>query len=300
MASQWVAIRPKEPEHAGASVSIQAPHPRTGDPSRYVLQQDGVLLEVQKVEAEHKQSWLIGNSVQKNGVLYMMTPMDPLFVLLPVLAETRKKSAESDGRFVQYDSIFSDADDDQRYQSLHRLADIPGLPAQLGHLCDQQEYMKGEFVYRLNEDKTLKWLRLKVEAVADNVEKMPILLQFINEQLFDIDAPQTDTSIRSDAYTWAGIQVVSEYITDAWQEKLNQSYSLTNLKSQVEEHKKKQEIQFQNYVTHDPTEFAKAKREASDLSDQGSKKPKLSAGQKTLAKANIKGMKSLASFFAKK
>jgi hypothetical protein len=47
--------------------------------------------------------------------------------------------------------------------------------------------------------------------------------------------------------------------------------SLTNLESQVEEQKKKQEIQFQNYVTHDPTEFAKAKREASDLSDQGSK-----------------------------
>lgn len=47
--------------------------------------------------------------------------------------------------------------------------------------------------------------------------------------------------------------------------------SLTNLENQVEEHKKKQEKQFQNYVTHDPTEFAKAKREASDLSDQGSK-----------------------------
>ncbi|CAO3670979.1 unnamed protein product [Umbelopsis ramanniana] len=281
-----------------------------GEPNRYVLQQNGMLLEVQKVEAEHKQSWLIGNSVQKNGVLYMMTPIDPLFILLPVLAEIRKKSAESDGRFVQYDNIFSDADDDQRYQSLHRLADIPGLSAQLGHLCDQQEYMQGEFVYRLNEDKALEWLRLKVEAVANNIDKMPVLLQYINEQLFDIDAPQTDASIRSDAYTWAGIQVVSEYITEVWQEKLSKSYSfinvnnlhasLTNLENKVEEHKKKQEKQLQNYVTHDPTEFAKAKREASDLSDQGSKKPKLSAGQKTLAKANIRGMKSLTSFFAKK
>lgn len=47
--------------------------------------------------------------------------------------------------------------------------------------------------------------------------------------------------------------------------------SLTRLENQVEEHKKKQEKQFQNYITHDPMEFAKAKREASDLSDQGSK-----------------------------
>jgi hypothetical protein len=36
-----------------------------------------------------------------------------------------------------------------------------------------------------------------VEAVANNIEKMPVLLQYINEQLFDIDAPQTDASIRS-------------------------------------------------------------------------------------------------------
>jgi hypothetical protein len=43
------------------------------------------------------------------------------------------------------------------------------------------------------------------------------------------------------------------------------------LEKQVEEHKKKQAMQYENYVTHDPTEFAKAKREASDLSDQGSK-----------------------------
>ncbi|KAH8547705.1 ribonuclease H2, subunit B [Umbelopsis sp. PMI_123] len=300
MSTQWIGIRPKEPEHAGASVSIQVPHPRTGEPSRYVLQQNGVMLEVQKVEAEHKQSWLIGNSVQKNGILYMMTPIDPLFLLLPVLASLRKKSAESHGRYVQYDSIFSDADDDQRYQSLHHLAVIPRLSEQLGHLCDQQEYIKGEYAYRLNEDKALKWLQLKVQVVADNIEKMPVLLQFINEQLFGIDAPQMDTNIRNDAYTWAGIQVVSEYVTEAWQETLSKSYRLTNLEKQVEEHKKKQAMQYENYVTHDPTEFAKAKREASDLSDQGSKKPKLSAGQKTLAKANIKGMKSLTAFFAKK
>lgn len=39
----------------------------------------------------------------------------------------------------------------------------------------------------------------------------------------------------------------------------------------MEEHKKKQEIEFQNYCTTNPTDFAKAKREASDISDQSSK-----------------------------
>lgn len=38
---------------------------QTGEPSRYVLQENEVLLEVQKVEPEHKSSWFIGNSVQR-------------------------------------------------------------------------------------------------------------------------------------------------------------------------------------------------------------------------------------------
>jgi hypothetical protein len=59
------------------------------------------------------------------------------------------------------------------------------------------EYVQGEYAYRLNEGKALHWLRLKVQAIADNIERMPVLLQFITEQLFDINAPQTDTIIRS-------------------------------------------------------------------------------------------------------
>lgn len=72
-----------------SSISIQLPHPRTGKPNpsryghstkvkifdsdltftgenaRYVVQADGAMLEIQKIEADHKQSWFIGNTVQK-------------------------------------------------------------------------------------------------------------------------------------------------------------------------------------------------------------------------------------------
>jgi hypothetical protein len=43
------------------------------------------------------------------------------------------------------------------------------------------------------------------------------------------------------------------------------------LEKQVEEYKKNQEMEFQNYCTSNPAEYAKAKREATDISEQNSK-----------------------------
>lgn len=48
-------------------------------------------------------------------------------------------------------------------------------------------------------------------------------------------------------------------------------FSLGELEKQVEEHKKKVELQMQNYCTTNPAEYAKVKREGSDESDQSTK-----------------------------
>lgn len=49
------------------------------------------------------------------------------------------------------------------------------------------------------------------------------------------------------------------------------AFSLSELEKQVEEYKKKLEIQMQNYCTTSPTEYAKVKREGSNESDQSTK-----------------------------
>ncbi|KAJ2959233.1 hypothetical protein NQZ79_g5336 [Umbelopsis isabellina] len=329
MPNQWVAIRPEQIDSTAPSVSMQLPHPRTGENARYVVQADGAMLEIQKIEADHKQSWFIGNSVQKDernchrwcfvyddssrpALCSASGPgsNSPKGTLRKILQTT----SESEGRFVQVDDIFH-GQDDAKYKALHHLSRIPDLTEQMQHLCDKQEFAPGMYSYRLNQDKTLRWLRLKVESISSNIQNIPILLQFAKEQLFDIDAPETNDRIKDDAYVWTGIQVVTEYLPTTWQTRLAQTYnaaphsafSLSELEKQVEEHKKKLEIQMQNYCTTSPTEYAKVKREGSNESDQSTKatkqlqqKSKLSAGQRTLAKANIKGMKSLTSFFGKK
>ncbi|KAM3579603.1 hypothetical protein VKS41_008057 [Umbelopsis sp. WA50703] len=137
MPNQWVSMRPEQTDNTAPSVSMQLPHPRTGDNGRYVVQADGAMLEIQKIEADHKQSWFIGNSVQKDGILYMMTPIDPLFVLLPVLDQIRQKTGESEGRFVQIDDILH-GQDDPKYKSLHHLSRMPDLAQQMQLLCDRQ------------------------------------------------------------------------------------------------------------------------------------------------------------------
>jgi hypothetical protein len=85
--------------------------------------------------------------------------------------------------------------------------------------CVAIEFSPGMYSYRLNQEKTLHWLRLKVitvfwafpsvhiialilvylqvESISNNIQHIPVLLQFAKEQLFDIDVPETNDRIRN-------------------------------------------------------------------------------------------------------
>ncbi|KAJ9113235.1 hypothetical protein QFC22_006074 [Naganishia vaughanmartiniae] len=92
---------------------LRLPHPRHNQPSLYlpykpkatgaagletyrpVEQRIDGLLEVQKVEPEAKRSWFLEQSVVSDGSLMVMTPIDPLFLLIPLvvsLLSTRSRS----------------------------------------------------------------------------------------------------------------------------------------------------------------------------------------------------------------
>ena len=70
-------------------------HPRTAHPISVALTTSGDLLEIHKFcepPDEHPHSWmLVGGMerVQQDGSLYLATPLDPLFLLLPPLRALR-------------------------------------------------------------------------------------------------------------------------------------------------------------------------------------------------------------------
>ncbi|RUS32993.1 Ydr279p protein family-domain-containing protein [Jimgerdemannia flammicorona] len=171
MAKQWVCIKHKgDGKHSGEEdpLLIRIPHPRTGLPVRYMIQ-DGAILETQKIDPADKRSWFIDDSVQRDGSLYLMTPIDPLFIAIPMLELARKKSSESPGVFLTLDHLFDNPDN----PSVARLATLRGLDASLAHVCDIKgrilasrptEIAQGMCVYRLNDEKVVTWLRLKTRA----------------------------------------------------------------------------------------------------------------------------------------
>ncbi|KAH0827552.1 hypothetical protein J3R83DRAFT_4273 [Lanmaoa asiatica] len=97
---------------------LRLPHPRTGIASLFLAHepvpdedepdrsQVSKILEVQAVEPPNARSWFIGEEVISDGKLLVMTPVDPLFLLIPLLRAIKQPDAAN---FRPADDIFEDA-----------------------------------------------------------------------------------------------------------------------------------------------------------------------------------------------
>ena len=50
------------------------------------------MLEAQRVEVGKGRSWFVGDSVQEDGRLVVLTPINPVFLMLDVLERARRAS----------------------------------------------------------------------------------------------------------------------------------------------------------------------------------------------------------------
>ncbi|KAF8739722.1 Ydr279p protein family (RNase H2 complex component), partial [Rhizoctonia solani] len=87
--STHIAVLPKEfqeaLERSGSSLRpLQLPHPRTGLQALFIYH-GSTMLELHSVTPDAPRSWFVGQSVVSNGNLMLMTPIDPVFILIPFL-----------------------------------------------------------------------------------------------------------------------------------------------------------------------------------------------------------------------
>ena len=132
-------------------------HPRTG--SMITIARAGdALLEVNRWSGGEKTSWLVAGAerVLSEGALYVATPLDPLFLLLPHL--------QGDARYFQPLSNCISAEPEEIAAMELTVLALPGLGKRLRAVCDVKEGYDEPMV-RLNEAKLLAWLRRKTEAV---------------------------------------------------------------------------------------------------------------------------------------
>ncbi|KAL7748231.1 hypothetical protein RI367_006417 [Sorochytrium milnesiophthora] len=298
---------------------LHLPHPRTGSPASFgwtvgiAYEDDGAsLLEIQQVPAVGTKSWFIDNAVKSDGTVTIMSPVDPLFVLLPLLDRQRCKTDDSLGRYLTVEDILhSDSVPD-----LMTLSESSALPEQLKLICDHQP-AGAETVYRLSDERTLRWLRYKTSQLVDTYDAFPCL-QTLNKLVSMSDELSEADNIRArETRIRVAIDIVSDYLPDAWADILLRSYQLRPpvtpilcavltwayvLGSFTQTSESLQDIIRRELQGHGST----SKRPTScDLGQQqgasaaAAKRVKPSVGVQKLAKASKSGMQSLTSFFKK-
>ncbi|WOG83071.1 hypothetical protein DCAR_0102245 [Daucus carota subsp. sativus] len=135
-------------------------HPKTGNPTSYLLT-DGNLQEIHWFKTAYG-SWFLGDYVCEDGRLYAATPIDPVFILLPIFDEARMKKGEDQGKFRQLDEIIFI----QGYPGYQHLLSIADKSMQV--VCDFKEVGSTKF-FRLNDSKVLAWLHFKVHQLKQTL-----------------------------------------------------------------------------------------------------------------------------------
>ena len=215
---------------------VRLPHPRTEQPTSIALA-GATLLEIQRFadKSEVPHSWLLAGAerVLQTGELFIATPLDPLFLLLPRLKALRGAvSDETRGYFRPLSDVAGDGDDAAAME-ITALA-IPDIMRRLRAVCDVNDKYD-EPMIRLNDARLMSWLQRKVDAVqrllAADAEQMRDSKQReadAHTSQFDVEeaAPastggesQSESSTHAEARTLA-LGLVSEYLAPGLQSAL--------------------------------------------------------------------------------
>ncbi|KAM4086360.1 hypothetical protein ACJW30_10G095600 [Castanea mollissima] len=137
----------------GIGQMLSLRHPKSGNAACYLLV-NGLLQELHWFKQSYG-SWFVGDYVCEDGSLYTATPVDPVFIFLPIFEEARMKKGDDPGKFRQLDEIVFISG----YPGYQHLLSIAENSMQV--LCDVKEIGSSKF-FRLDDSKVLAWLYHKV------------------------------------------------------------------------------------------------------------------------------------------
>jgi ribonuclease H2 subunit B len=248
-------------------VLVDLKDPKTLEPRQYLVSEN----YVQECNSFKKRfsAWFVGDEVLSDGSLYIWTPINLVFLLLPAL-----EKAKSQGNFCSVDHILECMECGQDAYAIQKI--VESKSDVLKEVCEWKEN-GGDVYFKLDEDKTVAWLKGRVEKVWKDLKAM--------DEAF--------ASMTEDGLNQYGIGIVSEYLSEGWSDQLYKAFGL----------EKPSEI---CPVVTDVIQMEEGQREA--------KRPKLDKKQIQKMKAqearqeakakklekSAAGMKSIASFFQKK
>ncbi|EJD52564.1 hypothetical protein AURDEDRAFT_111223 [Auricularia subglabra TFB-10046 SS5] len=293
---------------------VRLPHPRTNVPCLFLPYQtstesgvQSAILEVQAVSPDCSRSWFLNDThVIEDGKMLLYTPIDPVFLLAPLLQLT----AGNDGSMAQFrpaEDIFEDiasrisitadtATTDSTHgtpnQDIYHLQRLPCVHEALRRICEYKELTEDLTVYRFTQQHLLNYIREKVvhlssPAVFDGF--IPLVRGLAKDGLKD--APESKREIASLARTRAACELLSQYLPEATYQALLSSFDFTVLSTYIAT------------LEADNTAMLTKTTPAAPAAPKGTKRKatkQASRGVETLKKVNTTGMGKMTSFFAKK
>lgn len=227
---------------------------------------------------ENNRCFFIDNTVCSNGKIYTVTKIDPVFIFIQFLEEHRT-IAQPLEQLLQGDSII--------FLNFLKLNQMKMVADQKGP-DDLQAYI-------FNEEKTLKWLKIKFAKIQESLRQQNIIFSGSVSLNFVQSATVKDENEDEIAATALGI--ISEYISLDLYEKLDTFYGISEKSKEPIVQKRKS-----NANGNEP-DSKKFKTENEDILRQSN--PVKPQGGKAAAKTAkfekaAKGTKSINSFFSKK
>uniref|UniRef100_A0A8C8EMN0 Ribonuclease H2 subunit B n=1 Tax=Oncorhynchus tshawytscha TaxID=74940 RepID=A0A8C8EMN0_ONCTS len=245
---------------------IRLRNPSTDAASLYLLGSGDVQLYEVKAFNEDFHSWFIGQTVQRDGRLLYVTPMDPLYLLLPYLIK-----AGEEGKFQPVDQVVMDED----FPACTRLLSCTRSQTSLHHVAEEKEVGSQTF-QRYSQERTMEWLKKKAERTVKTLRKSNISVgEGVKSTTYvrvkqESETQEGELETQEEDYLRYAHGLISEYISEDLSKALLKHLQLPELSS--------------------PKEV-----------EPPSKPPKkMSAAQKTLAKVDKTGMKSMSAFFSPK
>ncbi|KZO93152.1 hypothetical protein CALVIDRAFT_566863 [Calocera viscosa TUFC12733] len=300
---------------------IRLPHPRTGLPTLFLPlvtppSADGragttSILEVQSIAPDAKRSWFVDpGEVVSDGKLLLLAPIDPVFLLIPLLELLPEGT---NARFLPFQDLLDEIanvflhspptieDNSTTVQpieaaDLAAVGEVSCSPAALRRICEVKEPAPGLEVFQFAPSKALEIVRAKVDLLSTSTTfaAFPSLERSLAKDGLALvpDKAGTDETLLSQARVKASCEIMSQYLSPVWKAKLLASYDFGRL----DLHLKALADEAQAAITR-----ADAEPKLKDATNAPNKKVKRgTVGVEKLKKANVTGMAKLSSFFTKK
>ncbi|XP_024868278.1 ribonuclease H2 subunit B [Temnothorax curvispinosus] len=291
-ASTWVFLM-KEDTLDSTSGSqpeiVKLRHPASDKPAVFAFSPGNLTVQEVLIFDEKKRSWFIDNNVKSDGKLHLSTPIDPIFLALPYL---RKSQMAQPLEQCLWDEDFPETS---------RLVQCENLNLSLVADRKGDESLQA---FKFNEEKSLNWLRKKVEKVAHVLKEKGVHVSQGAMSATYVKSTKYESGTEAEYLKYAH-GIVSEYLAEDLSKKLaqrlnisdeveNKKRKLTSPKNETDEKKLKKDS-----VEESPV--SKTKKQTKELSKPEKSQKSAAPGKKELARQRAAaGSKSITSFFQKK